>query len=77
MLPTVLPALCSVYVFNLNIKNVNALIARRLSVFTFTCSLTCAMNSKFSITHIEISRPLLVNTCGVNPDNSLAECVNL
>ena len=77
MLSTVLPALYSVYVFNLNIKNVKALIARRLSVFTFTCSLTCAMNSKSSITHIEISRPLLVNTCGVNPDNSLAECVNL
>ena len=51
MLSTVLPALCSVYVFNLNITNVNALIARRLSGFTCTRSLTCAMNSKFSIPH--------------------------
>ena len=64
MLSTVLPALCSAYVFIFNIKNVNAVIARRLSGFTFTCSLTCAMNSKFSLTHIEIFRPLLVNTCG-------------
>ena len=45
MLSTVLPALCSVYVFNLNIKNVNALTARRLSGFICTGSLTCAMNS--------------------------------
>ena len=56
---------CSV--FNLNNKNVNALIARELSGFTCTRSLT--MNSKFSITHeaascgIEISRSLLVNSC--------------
>ena len=64
MLSTVLPALCSVYVFIFNIKNVIAVIARRLSGFTFTCSLTCAMNSKFSIIHIEIFGPLLVNTCG-------------
>ena len=56
---------CSV--FNLNNKNVNALIARELSGFTCTRSLT--MNSKFSIPHetaecgIEISRSLLVNEC--------------
>ena len=56
---------CSV--FNLNNKNVNALIARELSGFTCTRSLT--MNSKFSIPHsatscgIEISRSLLVNSC--------------
>ena len=36
---------CSV--FNLNNKNVNALVAHELSGFTCTCSLT--MNSKFSI----------------------------
>ena len=48
MLSTVLPALCSV--FNLNNKNVNALIARKLSGFTCTRSLT--MNSKFSIPHV-------------------------
>ena len=48
-------------------KNVNALIARELSGFTCTRSLT--MNSKFSIPHsaalcgIEISRSLLVNSC--------------
>ena len=56
---------CSV--FNLNNKNVNALIARELSGFTCTRSLT--MNSKFSIPHsaascgIEISSSLLVNEC--------------
>ena len=54
-------------VFNLNNKNVNALIARELSGFTCTRSLT--MNSKFSIPHseascgIEIARSLLVNSC--------------
>ena len=54
-------SLCSV--FNLNNKNVNALIARQLSGFTCTRSLT--MNSKFSIPHeaFEISRSLLVNSC--------------
>ena len=56
---------CSV--FNLNNKNVNALIARELSGFTCTRSLT--MNSKFSILHsaascgIEFSRSLLLNSC--------------
>ena len=71
---------CSV--FNLSNKNVNALIARELSGFTCTRELT--MNSKFSIPHEAAS-------CGienfeftvsellqeVNPDNSLAEYVNL
>ena len=59
-------SLCSV--FNLNNKNVNALVARELSGFTSTkCSLT--MNLKFSILHIievysiEISHSLLVNLC--------------
>ena len=58
-------SLCSV--FNLNNKNVNVLVARELSEFTVTRSLT--MNSKFSIPHsaascgIEISRSLLVNSC--------------
>ena len=53
--------------FNLNNKNVNTLIARELSGFNCTRSLT--MNSKFSIPHeavscgIEISRSLLVNSC--------------
>ena len=47
MLSTVLPALCSA--FNLNNKNVNALIARKLSGFTCTRSQT--MNSKCSIPH--------------------------
>ena len=56
---------CSV--FNLNDKNVNALIAHKLSEFTCTRSLT--MNSKFST---EISRSLLVSDLAqVNPDNSL------
>ena len=56
---------CSV--FNLNNKNVNALIARELSGFTSTRSLT--MNSKFSTPYeaascgIEICRSLLVNSC--------------
>ena len=52
---TVLPALCSV--FNLNNKNVNALIARRLSGFACTRSLT--MNSKFSILHSAKPRAVL------------------
>ena len=53
-------------VFNLINKNVNTLIARELSEFTCTCSLT--MNSKFSVPHyaascgIEISCSLLVNS---------------
>ena len=47
MLSTVLPALC--VVFNLNNKNVNALISRKLSGFTYTRSLT--RNLKFSILH--------------------------
>ena len=69
MLSTVLPALCSA--FNLNNKNVNALIARRLLGCTCTRSLT--MNSKFSIPHsVFIVRELE----RVNPDN-LLECVNL
>ena len=56
---------CSV--FNLNIKNVNALIARELS--GFTCTRSPTIDSKFSIPHeaascgIEISRSLLVNSC--------------
>jgi len=70
---------CSV--FNLNNKKVNALIARELSGFTCTCSLT--MNSKFFNT----ARGCLVRYWNfafvlselvqVNPDNSLTECVNL
>ena len=70
---------CSV--FNLNNKNDNALIARELSEFSCTRSLT--MNSKFSIPHsagscgIEISRSLFSELVQVNPDNSIAECVNL
>ena len=70
---------CSV--FNLNNKNVNTLIARELSGFNCTRSLT--MNSKFSIPHsaascgIKISRSLFSELVQVNPDNSLAECVNL
>ena len=51
-------------VLNLDNKNVNALIARELSGFTCTLSLT--INSKFSIPHeagIEISRSLLVISC--------------
>ena len=47
MLSTALLASCSV--FNLNNKNVNALIARKLFGFTWTHSLT--INSKFSIPH--------------------------
>ena len=43
MLSTVLPALCSA--FNFNKKNVNTLIARKLSGFTCTRSLT--INSNF------------------------------
>ena len=58
---------CLQCVFNLNNKNVNALIARELSGFTCTRALT--KNSKFSIPHeavscgIEISRSLLVDSC--------------
>ena len=48
MLSTVLPALCSA--FNLNDKNVNALIARKLSGFTCTCSLMFN-ELEFSIPH--------------------------
>ena len=69
MLSTVLPALCSA--FNLNNKNVNALIARRLSGCTCTRSLT--MNSKFSIPH---SAFIVRELERVNPDN-LLKCVNL
>ena len=56
--------ICSVFNFN---KNVNTLIARELSGFTYTRLLT--MHLKFSIPHeaascgIEISRSLLVNSC--------------
>ena len=70
MLPTVLPALCSA--FNLNNKNVNALIARRLS--GCTCSRSLTMNSKFSIPH---SAFIAREFERVNTDNSLVECVNL
>ena len=69
MLSTVLPALCSA--FNLNNKNVNALVARRLLGCTCTRSLT--MNSKFSIPH---SAFIVRELERVNPDN-LLECVNL
>ena len=61
VLSAVLPALRSV--FNLNNKDVNALISHKLSGFTYTCSLT--MNLKFSnytpLGGIEISHSLLVN----------------
>ena len=64
-------------VFNLNNKKVNALIARELSGFTCTRSLT--MNSKFFNTargrrNFSFIVSELVQ---VNPDNPLAECVNL
>ena len=71
-------------VFILNNKNVNALIARELSGFTYTRSLT--MNSKLSIPHsaascdIEIFCSLLYTELvqiHVNLNNSLAECVNM
>ena len=45
MLSTVLPALCSA--FNLNNKNVNALIACKLWGFTCTCSLTMNLNFQY------------------------------
>ena len=67
---------CSV--FNLNNKNVNVLIARGLSGFSCTRSLT--MNSKFSIPHeaADFEFEFIVSELvQVNPDNSLAECVNL
>ena len=74
MLSTVLPALCSA--FNLNNKDVNVLIARRLSGFTCTRSLT--MNSKFSIPHSAKPLVFIVSELErVNPNNSLADCVNL
>ena len=68
-------------VFNMDNKKVNALIARELSGFTCTRALT--MNSKFFNTALDglvrywnfsfiVSELVLVN-----PDNSLAECVNL
>ena len=53
-------------------KNVNVLIAGELSGFTCTRSLT--MNSKFSIPNFSFIVSELVQ---VNPDNSLAECVDL
>ena len=55
MLSTVLPALRSV--FSLNNKNVNALISRKLSGFTYTRSLT--MNLKFSILHSAVLKFLV------------------
>ena len=45
MLSTVLPALCSA--FNLNNKNVNALIACKLGGFTCTRSLTMNLNFQY------------------------------
>ena len=69
-------SVCSV--FNLN---VNTLIARELSGFNCTRSLT--MNEKFSIPHsaascgIENCSFIVSEPVQVNPDNSLAECVNL
>ena len=60
---------CSV--FNLNNKNVNALIAGELS--GFTCTRSLKMNSKFSINFSFIVSEFVL----VNPDNLLAECVNL
>ena len=65
---------CSV--FNLNNKNVNALIARELSGFTGTRSLT--MNWKFSIPHsaalcgIKNFSFIVGELVQVNPDNSRA-----
>ena len=53
MLSTVLPALR--IVFNLNNKNVNALISRKLSGFTYTRSL----NLKFSILHSAVLKFLV------------------
>ena len=60
----------------MNNKNVNALIARELSGFTCTRSLT--MNSKFSIPHeaakygIENFEFIVSERVQVNPDNSRA-----
>ena len=65
----------------MNTKNVTALISRELS--EFTCSRSLTMNSQFSMPQeaaecgIEISRSLFSELVQVNPDNSLAECVNL
>ena len=56
-----------------NNKNVNTPIARELSGFNCTRSLT--MNSKFSIPHFFSS--IVSELVQVNPDNSFAECVNL
>ena len=55
MLSTGLPALHSV--FNLNNKNVNALISHKLLGFTCTRSLT--MNLKFSILHSAVLKFLV------------------
>ena len=55
MLSTVLPALR--IVFNLNNKNVNALISCKLSGFTYTRSLT--RNLKFSILHSAVLKFLV------------------
>ena len=66
---------------DLNNKKVNALIARELSGFTCTRSLT--MNSKFfntargrRVRYWNFSF-IVSELVQVNPDNSLAECVNL
>ena len=64
---------CSV--FNLNNKKVNALIARELSGFTCTRSLT--MNEKFFNTALGNFSFIVIELAQVNPDNSLGECVNL
>ena len=74
MLSTVLPALCSA--FNLNNKNVNALIACKLWGFTCTRSLTMNLNFQYrshkalpcAVCGIEIiSCLLLLNLCSQIP----------
>ena len=66
---------------NMKHETGNTLIAHELSGFTCTRSLT--MNSKFSIPHmaascgIENFEFIVSELMQINPDNSLAECVNL
>ena len=65
--------------------NVNVLIARELSGLGFTCTRSLTMNEKFSIPHLAASCGIEINNFSfivsefvkVNPDNSLAECVNI
>ena len=65
---------CSVLI-NLNNKNVNALIAREL--WGFTCTRSLIINSKFTMRLLTFLVHFVSELIEVNPDNSLAECVNL